>query len=240
MRSLHTLLLAAALTATTLVLAPGSPGTGPAQAATRAVVLDGVTVHLRRGTRQVVTVNHRHGYHARVSLWVLRKGGWVRRMRAADGRIGYGGLVAGRRRHQGTGTTPLGTYRLPSAFGTHAKAARWDLGYRRIRRGDFWVEDNGSRYYNRYRNQRQGGFRWRLPASDENGSERLSDYPQQYEYAIVTSFNHRQVRHRGAGIFLHVNGRGATAGCISAPRWFLRRLMARLDGARVPVIAIGR
>ena len=38
----------------------------------------------------------------------------------------------------------------------------------------------------------------------------------------------------------HVNGRGATAGCISAPRWFLRSAMARLDPARVPVIAIGR
>nr|WP_218852006.1 L,D-transpeptidase family protein [Nocardioides panaciterrulae] len=226
--------------ATTLVLAPGSPGTGPAQAATDSVVLDGVTVHPRRGTRQVVTVRHTRGYHARVTLWALRQRGWVRRMRAADGRIGYGGLVAAGRREQGTGTTPLGTFRLPWAFGTHAKAAGWDLGYRRIRAGDFWVEDNGSRFYNRYRNQRQGGFRWWLPASDENGSERLSDYPVQYEYALVTSFNHRQVRHRGAGIFLHVNGRGATAGCVSAPRWFLRRLLTRLDGARVPVVAIGR
>jgi L,D-peptidoglycan transpeptidase YkuD (ErfK/YbiS/YcfS/YnhG family) len=175
-----------------------------------------------------------------VTLWSFRHGSWRRRLRADDGRIGYGGLVAARRRHQGTGTTPLGTFRLPWAFGTHVRAASWDLGYRRIRRGDFWVEDNGSDYYNRYRNQAQGGFRWRLPASDVNSSERLSDYPVQYEYALVTSFNHRQVRHRGAGIFLHVNGDGATAGCVSAPRWFLRRLMARLDQARVPLIAIGR
>ena len=55
-----------------------------------------------------------------------------------------------------------------------------------------------------------------------------------------TSFNRRQVRHRGAGIFLHVNGRGATAGCVSVPRSFMRSAMARLDPARVPVIAIGR
>ena len=237
MRALLGLLL---LTAT-LVLSPGTPGgAAPAHASTPDVVLDGVRVHLRHGTRQVVTVNHTRGYHARVTLWAHRDGRWMRRMRAADCWIGYGGLVAARRRHQGTGTTPVGTFRLPSAFGRHARARSWDLGYRRIRQGDFWVEDNGSRFYNRYRNQRQGGFRWRLPASDENGSERLSDYPVQYEYSIVTSFNHRQVRHRGAGIFLHVNGDGATAGCVSAPRWALRKLMARLDPRQVPVVAIGR
>lgn len=233
-------LLGLFLLTSTLVLAPAASGAAPASAATRDVVLDGVRVHLHPGTRQVVTVNHTRGYHARVTLWAHRDGRWVRRMRAADGRIGYGGLVAAHRRHQGTGTTPLGTFRLPSAFGRHARARGWDLGYRRIRKGDFWVEDNGSRFYNRYRNQRQGGFRWRLPASDENGSERLSDYPVQYEYSIVTSFNHRQVRHRGAGIFLHVNGDGATAGCVSAPRWALRKLMARLTPRQVPVVAIGR
>ena len=41
------------------------------------------------------------------------------------------------------------------------------------------------------------------------------------------------MRHRGAGIFLHVNGRGATAGCVSVPRSFMRSTMVRLDPARV-------
>ena len=225
-----------------LVPAAATPAeAAPARlAASGQVRLDGVDVGLRAGTRQVVTVNRTRGYHARVTYWTKDKAGWTKRMRAFDGRIGYGGLVPGRQRHQGTGTTPLGTYRLPWAFGTHARAAGWDLGYRRIRKGDFWVEDNGSDFYNRYRNQRQGGFRWWLPASNDNSSERLTDFPKQYEYAVVTGFNHQQVRHRGAGIFLHVNGSGATAGCVSAPRWFIRSLMARLDSARVPVIAIGR
>lgn len=232
MRHLLAVLLISVLAS---VLTPGA-----AAAETTTVRLDGVDVRLRDGTRQVVTVKHRRGEHARVSFWALRHGRWTRQFRAADGRIGYGGLVVGRRRHQGAGTTPLGTYRLPSAFGTHPKSAGWDLRYRKIRRGDFWVEDNGSRFYNRYRNQRQGGFRWRLSPGAENGSERLTDYPTQYEYSVVTSFNRGQVRHRGAGIFLHVNGSGATAGCVSAPRWFLERLMGRLSRDRVPVIAIGR
>jgi L,D-peptidoglycan transpeptidase YkuD (ErfK/YbiS/YcfS/YnhG family) len=227
------LALALTVAATAFVVA------APAEAAS--VRLDGVTVRLQPGTRQVVTVNRTHGYHARVTYWRLRKDGtWKPALRAKDGRIGYGGLVAGTRRKQGTGTTPLGTYTLPWAFGMHAREASWDLRYRKVRRGDFWVEDNRSRYYNRYRNQSQGGFRWWLPSSNRNSSERLTDFRQQYEWSIVIGFNVQQVRYRGAGIFLHVNGRGATAGCVSAPRWFIRAMMARLDPDLHPLVAIGR
>lgn len=216
-----------------LVLAP----VPTASAAT--VQLDGVTVVLQSGTSQVVTVNRTSSWHARVTFWRKTTGGWQAVLRSGNGRIGYGGLVVGTKRKQGTGTTPLGSYRLLGSFGTHARASGWDLPYRRIRAGDYWVEDNQSAYYNRYRNTSQGGFRWWL-RSGENTSERLKDFPTQYEYAVNTSFNLDQVRHRGAGIFLHVNGRGATAGCVSAPRSFMRSAMVRLDPARVPVIAIGR
>jgi L,D-peptidoglycan transpeptidase YkuD (ErfK/YbiS/YcfS/YnhG family) len=212
----------------------------PASAASATTVrLDDVTVALQPGTTQVITVNRTRSWHARVTFWRLTAAGWQAVQRTANGRIGYGGLVVGTQRRQGTGTTPLGTYRLLGSFGTHVRKAAWDLPYRTIRRGDYWVEDNRSAFYNRYRNKSQGGFRWWL-RSGENTSERLTDYRRQYEYAVNTSFNRDQVRHRGAGIFLHVNGRAATAGCVSAPRAFLRGAMARLDPARVPVIAIGR
>ena len=224
-----------------LVGSPFAGGVPTASAAGETVVLDGVTVGLRAGTRQVVTVNRTSGYHARVTFWALRDGRWQEEFRAADGRVGYGGLVTARDRVQGSGVTPLGTFGLPSAFGTQAPRAAWsELGYRRIRAGAYWVLDNASRYYNRYRNRSRGGFRWRLPASDPNSSERLSDYPKQYEYAVVTGFNAAQVRHRGGAIFLHVNGSGATAGCVSAPRRFLQRTLGALDDDRAPVVAIGR
>lgn len=216
------------------------PGTSAETAVRTRVTLGDVRVRLRPGTRQVVTVNHRGGHDARVSYWVLRGTAWQRRFTTADGRIGYGGVVAPTLREQGTGATPLGTYGLISAFGMHAESERWQMRYRKVRRGDYWVQDNGSDYYNRYRNKRQGGFRWWLPTSDDNSSERLLDYRDQYEWAIVMDFNWDQVRRRGSGIFLHVNGSGATAGCVSAPRAFIRKLMVRLDAERVPVIAVGR
>ena len=210
----------------------------PQPAAARSVVLDGVTVQLQPDTRQVVTVNHTSGFHARVILWRRLAGTWTRIL-ATTGRTGYGGLVPGDEREQGSGTTPLGTYALRFTFGTHGRVSGQDMPHRVIRRGDFWVQDNRSAWYNRYRNQSQGGFRWWL-TSGPNTSERLTDYRAQYEYAVVIGYNWEQVRHRGAGIFLHVNGSGATAGCVSTPRWFVKQVVGRLDPALDPVIAIGR
>lgn len=227
------------LAGASLLLLAGT--TTPAAAAPTSVRLDGVTVRLPAGGRQVITVNRTRGSHARVAFWRYAGGRWHRRWSTTAGRIGYGGLVAPDRRHQGSGTTPVGTVRLIAAFGTHTRHRGWDLPYRRIRPGDYWVEDNRSRFYNRYRNRAQGGFRWGLPVADENGSERLQDYPRQYEYSVVTDYNYAApVRHRGAGAFLHVNGRGATAGCVSLPRALMARVMRRLDPAYRPVMAVGR
>jgi L,D-peptidoglycan transpeptidase YkuD (ErfK/YbiS/YcfS/YnhG family) len=230
--------------ATPVLLPPASGGDGaPGSVAARApatVVLDGVRVRLRAGTEQVVTVNHTRGYRARVTFWRLTDSGWTRRFASTDGRIGYGGLVPGKQRRQGSGTTPLGTYRLPWAFGFQERRDSWRLRYRSVERGDFWVQDNASRYYNRYRNRAQGGFRWWLPAGDPNSSERLTDFRRQYDLSIVIAYNQNQVRHRGAGIFLHMNGRGATAGCVSAPRRFIQKAMGALDPDLAPVIAVGR
>ena len=218
---------------------PGRPGlAAPAHAD---ATLDGVSVRTTEHTTQVVTVKHTRGWRARVTYWTRDPGGpWEARRQVSDGRTGYGGLVRAAYRRQGTGTTPLGTFRLPWFFGTHEPSGSWRLSYRQIRPGDYWVQDNASDHYNRYRNKVQGGFRWRPPSSHPDSSERLTDFRRPYEYAIVTSFNHQQVRHRGSGILLHVNGRGATAGCVSAPRWLLRYLARVLDPERRPVIAIGR
>src|SRR6478735_4203924 len=229
---------AAATLAAAGLLAPTGAGAEARQA--DVVRLDGVRVELRAGTTQVVTVDHTRGGRAPVSLSPLAPGGWERQVTTSDGRTGLGGPGDGDRRRQGSGTTPLGTYGLISTFGPHAADPRASLPHHRIRKGDHWVQDNASDYYNQLRNQRDGGFRWWLPKSDPDSSERLTDYPRQYEWSIVTDFNVEQVRHRGSGIFLHVNGRGATGGCVSAPRPFIRSLVRLLDPARVPVIGVGR
>ncbi len=217
-------------------LAPVSP----AQAETwRTIRLGGVNVRLSTATTQVITVNRTVGWHARIAFWSRSGDGWHRIAGSDVGRIGYGGLVAPTIRKQGSGTTPTGTYPLLYSFGTGPREAGWDLRYVRVGPDDYWVEDNASAYYNRMRSKTLGGFRWWL-GNAVDGSERLASYPVQYRMSVVIGFNYfEQVRHRGAGIFLHVNGPGATAGCVSAPRAFLARTMRLLDPSRHPVIAIG-
>lgn len=205
------------------------------------VVLDGVPVRLPADSRQVVTVNRSRGTFGRIALWQLVGDRWVRVAFSSDARLGYGGLVPGERRRQDTGTTPLGTYPLLSTFGSGPQRATWSMPYRRFTNSDFWVEDKASPYFNRMRDRRDGGFRWWLPMTNPNGSERLAHSRGQYAMAVVVGFNYDQpVPRRGGGIFLHVNGPGPTAGCVSAPRAFLANVLARLVPAGGPVIAIGR
>ncbi|OYO24911.1 hypothetical protein CGZ93_00025 [Enemella dayhoffiae] len=74
--------------------------------------------------------------------------------------------------------------------------------------------DSASAYYNTFRNPSQGGF-----STVDN--EPLADSPVEFEYFIPVNFNRAPDfvrRDRGAGIFLHVHGPGATAGCISLTR----------------------
>jgi L,D-peptidoglycan transpeptidase YkuD (ErfK/YbiS/YcfS/YnhG family) len=66
-------------------------------------------------------------------------------------------------------------------------------------------------------------------------------YPiTEYAEVLVVDFNRRPATPgRGAGIFLHVNGAGATAGCVSVPRATMDRIMAWISPSAHPRIAIG-
>ncbi|MEW2285926.1 L,D-transpeptidase family protein [Streptomyces sp. NPDC047841] len=167
-----------------------------------------------------------------VSWWDLRDGQWVR-AGSAPARFGAGGLVDGAARVQGTNTTPTGLYGLPFGFGTKAAPAGTRVAYRPVRDSSWWCQDNDSRSYNRWVDP--------LPADCRAAqSEHLTDYGTQYAYGLVIAFNYdRPVRGRGAGIFLHVNGRGATAGCVSVPQDAMRRILTWTDPAAKPHIAIG-
>lgn len=190
-------------------------------------------------TRQLITVRRTHGSYADIALWHLVDTAWVRVLWSSDARIGYAGLVDGAHRRRGSGTTPVGTYPLVSTFGSGPPQAGWSMPYRRFTGTDYWVEDPASPYFDQMRDRRLGGFRWWLPVQRPSGSERLADYPTQYAMAVVIGFNDvNPVPRLGGGIFLHVNGRGATAGCVSAPRWFVAAVMADLDPTADPFIAI--
>ncbi|MEU1018095.1 L,D-transpeptidase family protein [Streptomyces sp. NPDC005898] len=167
-----------------------------------------------------------------LTWWDRRGGRWVR-AGSAPARFGANGLAAGASRRQGTDTTPTGLYALPYAFGLAPRPPGTHYPYRRVTKESWWCQDNRSQSYNR----------WSEPlAADCRAaeSEHLVTYDPQYRHALVIGFNYdRPVRDRGAGIFLHVNGRGATAGCVSVSEEAMRAVLRWVRPDGMPHIAIG-
>ncbi|QKW05562.1 hypothetical protein HUT18_03405 [Streptomyces sp. NA04227] len=186
------------------------------------------------GGSQLITAvaGHTRATHGVLTWWERQRGSW-RAVGSAPARFGANGLVEGVRRRQGTSTTPAGLYPLPFAFGIRPAPVGTRLPHRRVRPDSWWCEDPRSAAYNRMTRP--------LPADCRaSESERLADYDPQYAYALVVGFNYeRPVRGRGAGIFVHVNGRGATAGCVSVPRETMVRLLRWARPERRPHLAVG-
>ncbi|WP_395576557.1 L,D-transpeptidase [Streptomyces sp. BK79] len=189
------------------------------------------------GTQLITAVAPETGATEGRVTWWERRGGpgtgrWVE-AGSAPARFGAGGLADGTTRRQGTNTTPTGLYDLPYAFGIRPAPRGTAYRYRPVRADSWWCQDNASRSYNRWAEPRPADCR----AAE---AEHLITYTAQYAHALVVGFNYdRPVRGRGAGIFLHVDGRGATAGCVSVPAEAMRRILRWADPARRPHIAIG-
>ena len=163
--------------------------------------------------------------------------------------FGYGGMVRGDRRMQGTGTTPTGIYDIVSAFGRKPDPGT-DLQYTRVDRDDAWTYNpRVPRTYNIYQDVDRS---W---SSYGKYVEELWDMGMQYDYVAVLDYNlprgpittnTRGVRvtqdppdtRRGGGIFLHVDNGRKTAGCISVEKPVMRALLTWLDPDESPVIVI--
>ncbi|MFK4800408.1 L,D-transpeptidase [Streptomyces sp. MPA0124] len=186
------------------------------------------------GTQLITAVAPGTGSTTGTVTWWDRGGDgrWVA-AGSAPARFGSGGLTEGATRVQGTNTTPTGLYGLPYAFGIEAAPRGTAYRYRPVRQDSWWCQDNASRSYNRWTEPRPADCR----AAE---AEHLIAYRTQYAYALVVGFNYdRPVRGRGAGIFLHVDGRGATAGCVSVPEDAMRRILRWARPAQRPHLAIG-
>lgn len=233
--------LAAGTLASGTLLAGADAATLPVSSSawrTCTVTMNGVPLTVDRAERTRTVVNGTGGSHAGVAFYVRAESACTfKRLFLADGRVGYGGIVDGATRRQGTGTTPAGTYSMTEAFGNSASPGT-AVPYHRVRPGDWWVQDNNSPFYNSLRNQSLSGFL--LRTTGLNSSERLADFGAQYAHALVINFNRtpdRQVTKRGSGIFLHINGSGATAGCVSVRKERVRTMLSYLrPGDRITIV----
>ncbi|MFR0352269.1 L,D-transpeptidase family protein [Streptomyces sediminimaris] len=184
---------------------------------------------------QLITVRA-SGSYATVTAWAKGSAGWKAQFSTSAGRVGSRGVTDGATRRQGTYTTPTGTYTITEGFGNEASGTA--MPYHRVTDDDWWVEDPESTYYNSMHGEQGADFP--LTESGDRGSEHLVNYPTQYAKALVVNFNRWPATPgRGAGIFLHVNGSGATAGCVSVPRATMDRIMGWITPSAHPRIAIG-
>ncbi len=184
---------------------------------------------------QLITVKA-SGSYATVTAWAKGSSGWKAQFSTGSGRVGSNGVTDGATRRQGTYTTPTGTYTITEGFGLEAGGTA--MPYHVVTDDDWWVEDPESTFYNSMHGEQGADFP--LTESGDRGSEHLVNYPTQYAKALVIDFNRRPATPgRGAGIFLHVNGSGATAGCVSVPRATMDRIMGWITPSGHPRIAIG-
>lgn len=184
---------------------------------------------------QLITVKA-NGSYATVTAWAKGSSGWKAQFSTGAGRVGSNGITEGMTRRQGTYTTPTGTYTVTEGFGVESGSTA--MPYHQVTDDDWWVEDPESKFYNSMHGEQSADFP--LTESGDRGSEHLINYPTQYAKALVINFNRWPATPgRGAGIFLHVNGNGATAGCVSVPRATMDRIMGWITPSAHPRIAIG-
>ncbi len=148
-------------------------------------------------------------------------------------RVGRSGLR--RNRREGDGTTPIGTFRIGAVMYGSLPNPGVRFPYRRLRCGDYWVEDPASPAYNTFQHVPCGSrppFRVRGPGMWQS--------PGAYPYLAVVEFNMDPViPGRGSGIFLHAETGRATSGCISLRRADLVRVLRWLSPRSAPRITIG-
>jgi L,D-peptidoglycan transpeptidase YkuD (ErfK/YbiS/YcfS/YnhG family) len=179
-------------------------------------------------------------------------GTWSERYPAMAARNGYAGWAWYSVRKQDTGTTPAGTFPITWTFGVKGNPGT-KMYYRKVDGNDYWVGDNkDAKTYNLFQPTVSAKRTWRT-----GEGERLAAYPVQYEYAAMIDFNRppassltwnaklgeyttnrpADVR-RGSAIFLHVNGKGSTAGCVSVARADMIKVLQWLDPAMKPRIVM--
>jgi L,D-peptidoglycan transpeptidase YkuD (ErfK/YbiS/YcfS/YnhG family) len=186
-------------------------------------------------TAQLITVGASRLHTTSATLRVWRRDGdcWRSVFGPYTARVGRNGLRVNR--HEGDGTTPIGTFPiLPRMYGNSPNPGV-RFGYTRLRCGDWWVEDPRSAAYNTF--QRIGcGVRPPFKVTTPD----MSKSPLAYAYLAVIGFNLNPVAPgRGSGIFLHVQVHKSTNGCVSLPRAQLLRVLRWLAPSPAPQIVIG-
>jgi L,D-peptidoglycan transpeptidase YkuD (ErfK/YbiS/YcfS/YnhG family) len=184
-----------------------------------------------------------------VQVFERDKNSWLATQKPVQAILGYGGLVPGNNRKQGTGKTPTGTYAFTSAFGIKSDPGT-KLNYVKVGKNDAWTYN--PKFPSTYNIFQTANKDW---SSYGNYVEILSTYRKQYNYVAVVDFNlppgkitqganginrtdQSANTGQGGGIFLHVSNGTKTAGCVAIPEKAMKAILEWIDPDKNPVIVI--
>jgi L,D-peptidoglycan transpeptidase YkuD (ErfK/YbiS/YcfS/YnhG family) len=181
-----------------------------------------------------VTASTSRSTVASLRRWEKRGECWLAPGPAWTAHVGRNGVSA--QKHEGDKRTPAGAFAIQTVMYGVGPNPGVRYSYRRVVCGDWWVEDPGSPFYNRFHHVRCGSKPpFRITSED------MSRSPVSYRHLAVIDYNtHPIVPGRGSGIFLHVSASGGpTLGCVSLPYNELVTTLRWLSPAAKPLIVIG-
>ncbi len=174
-----------------------------------------------------------------LSRWQRTPQGWQPVEAAIAVHVGRSGLAWGLGLHrnpknvqmkrEGDGRSPLGLFRLETAFGTGVRPAGVQWPWRQADAQARWVDDPKSRLYNTWQ---QSGENPSLYKS----AEVLARSDGLYDLALVIAHNAQSQPGAGSAIFMHIDSGQGTAGCTTLPRQELLRLLQWLDPSKAPLL----
>ena len=174
----------------------------------------------------VVTTNNMSTSYCNIEIYEKNDSGEWNNIDSTTGRVGANGLAYIENRVQSTNTTPAGVMSITGAFGVKNNPGT-KLDYIKVNNNMYWDLNSENSTYNRLINYNPGG-----------DYEHLISYPRQYEYSLITDYNHNQVPNKGGAIFVHCLGRGATGGCVSMPREKMIEILKWIDPKKNPKILV--
>ncbi|MGE6378635.1 L,D-transpeptidase family protein [Peribacillus muralis] len=191
-------------------------------------------VDARKGVNQVVSVIGKSmtDTHVTVTPYEKKSGEWRRALNKMKGVIGKNGFTTSKK--EGDGKSPVGIYSFGTAFGSETKPGGLKLGYKKTNEYDYWIDDQTSQDYNKWKTYKGN------PADKWKSFERMNH--ELYKYGAVIHYNTNPiVKGKGSAIFLHV-WRGETkptAGCVAMAEKNVLGLLKWLDPAQEPLIIMG-
>lgn len=156
---------------------------------------------------------------AKVSFYEKNnKGHWIEKWQTS-GYVGRNGITTDK--HEGDGKTPIGIYDFGLAFGIEKNPGA-KIPYKELDEKDVWIDDINSKYYNQY-------VKNDIADKDWSSEESLYEYKESYAYVLAINYNTQPiVKGAGSAIFLHVETNEPTAGCVSIPKEYMKKLLQSL------------